>query len=169
MVYSFIFHACDLNFALSQLLHKQCMRCSSHYAPLAEKVHVRQPHSKAFGCQRCRPGPSILASPYWSNLHTTDMLSSWTLLVSEVSLGMKNELDLMSFGFLLHANCAISRMTAPGGNCMPNIPGGPSIAKFAHAILGLHDGYVSARSLGTPAPCIGQMGSHAAPTGSPQI
>ena len=75
-----MFHACDLNFALSQLLHKQCMRCSSHYAPLAEKVHVRQPLSKAFGCLRCRPGPSLLANPYWFSLHTTDMLFSLMLL-----------------------------------------------------------------------------------------
>ena len=51
---------------------------------------------------------------------------------------------------------------------MLNTHGGQFTASCVHATLVLHDGFVSAKFLGTPAPYPGQRVLHAAPTEGPQ-
>ena len=83
------------------------------------------------------------------------------------SSDMLNRQGFLPFGSLVHLQGAISRTTAPRDNYMLNIHGDLSTASYVRATLVLHDGDVSVKSLGTPAPYIGQMVSHAAPTGDP--
>ena len=99
---------------------------------------------------------------------TIDMLGSWMLLKPGASSDMLNRQGLLPFGSLAHLQGAISRTTAPRDNCMLNIHGDQFTASYVRATLVLLDGYVSVKSLGTPAPYIEQMVSRAAPTGDPQ-
>ncbi len=83
---------------------------------------------------------------------TIDMRGSWMLLKPGASSDMLKHQGLLQFGFFAHPRGAISRTTVPRDNCMLNIHGDQFTASYVRATLVLLDGYVSVKSLGTPAP-----------------
>ena len=96
------------------------------------------------------------------------MLGSWMLPIPGASSGMLSRQGLLPFGYLVHLRGAPLHTVAPGGNCMLNTHGVQFTASCVRATLLLHDGFVSAKFLGTPAPYTGQRALHAAPTEDPQ-